>query len=177
MLKRLYITVFLVLFLSFQTHAQTVVVEEQTHSVFKGVFFKVWSKLKSLNPHRRQDARSQVVYTAGIRGEEATETLIQPYWKGDLSEDDAFQEELNLFSSAQQFMDDGELENSLKAFSEFRQRFASSSLAANAEFGHSLSLAGLGRTEDAVAGLEQFVSSHPNHPLSPDAEQIISSLR
>ena len=156
---------------------ELVVHEAETHSVFKGFFVKVWSKLRAINPPARGNARSHVVYTAGIRGAEATETLIQPYWKGDLSTDAAFQAELKAYSSAQQLLDDGVLDQSVTAFNDFLQQHASSTLAPNALFARSLGYAALGKSADARFGLQTFIDKNPQHPLAADAVELIAQLK
>jgi TolA-binding protein len=144
--------------------------------VFKGLFFNVWSKLKSMNPSNRQSARSTTVYTAGVRGAESTESLIQPYWKGDLSEDEAFQAQLQSFSQAQQLMDSGKLADSAKAFGSFLDKYATSSLAPNARFARGLCHAGLGQNAQAKSDLQQFADDYPNHPLATDVNQLVGQL-
>ena len=157
--------------------AQSIIKETETHSVFKGVFLNVWSKLRALNPHSRQDAKSTTVYTAGIRGAEATETLIQPYWKGDLSQDAKFQQQLSKFSQAQELMDNGDLEAAAKAFNEFISQYGNSSLAPNALFAQSLSQAALGKKGKASKGIKQFIDDNPNHPLIADARELLQQLQ
>ncbi len=159
-----------------QASAQSVIKKTETHNVFKGVFYSIWSKLRSLNPHQRQSAKANVVYTAGIRGAESTDTLIQPYWKGDLTNDKQFQAELKQFTLAQQFMDKGELKASVKAFSDFINQYASSELMANALIGKGISLAGLGKKAEASVTLKQFIEDNPTHPLIMDAKQILTQL-
>ena len=141
---------------------QAPIKQTETHSVFKGLFLQVWSKLKALNPHQRQSARSSSTYTAGIRGEEATETLIQPYWKDDM---------------AQQLLDKGDLQASSQAFGDFIQQYADSDLLPNALFAKSLSHAGLGDNKQALASMQQFVQSYPKHPLNADAQEILGQLQ
>lgn len=154
-----------------------VVNQSESHSVFKGLFRSVWAKLKSLNPTQKQSAKSVQHYTAGIRGAESTDTLLKPYWKNDLTQDQAFQAELQLFSSAQLKMDRGELEPAVKSFDGFLDKYAQSSLRPNALFGKSISLAGLGQDQQSLLTMQQFVAENPNHPLVDDAEQIISELQ
>ena len=154
-----------------------IVNEPESHSVFKGLFRSVWAKLKSLNPTQKQSAKSVQVYTAGIRGAEATDTLLKPYWKNDLTQDEAFQAELKLFSTAQQKMDRGELEPAIKSFDAFLDKYSQSSLRPNALFAKSISLAGLGQDQQSLLAMQQFVAENPNHPLVGDAEQIISELQ
>ena len=174
--KKLLIVLPLLIAFGGAVDAQSVIRETETHSVFKGLFFNVWSKLKSMNPHSRQDARSSSIYTAGIRGAEATDTLIQPYWKGDLSEDKAFQAQLQSFTQAQQLMDNGKLADSAKAFGSFLDQYGDSSLAPNARFARGLCHAGLGQNAQAKTDLQQFADDYPNHPLAADASQLIGQL-
>jgi len=164
--------------LSGQVLAQTTVIKQtETHSVFKGFFLSVWSKLRAINPHQKQTGRSSVVYTAGIRGAEATETLIKPYWKDDLSQNEAFQKELKQFSNAQQLMDKGDLQASAKSFDDFILNYANSSLLPNALFAKSISYAGLGNTAEATSAMQKFIDTNPNHPLISDAKQVIEQLK
>ena len=96
------------LLLNASLYAQEGVIKEtETHNVFEGIFLSIWGKLKSLNPTLKQSAKSSTVYTAGIRGAESTDTLLKPYWKDDLTENDEFQADLVQFSKAQQKLDSG----------------------------------------------------------------------
>jgi TolA-binding protein len=162
---------------SLPSAAQDIIRQTETHSVFKGLFLSLWSRLRELNPHQRQSARAEVVYTAGIRGAESTETLIQPYWKDDLSQDKAFQQELKQFSVAQQLMDKGELNASVDAFDSFISEYPNSNLLPNAQIAKGVSLAGLGKNTQAVSTLSQFIDANPAHPLSADANALLSQLR
>ena len=151
-------------------------VEKESHSVFTGLFRSVWAQLKSLNPKNGDDANEEVVYTAGIRGAESTDTLLKPYWKGDLTRDEAFQAELQQYSLAQLRMDRGELEAAIEQFDSFLDRYADSALRPNALLGKGVSLAGIGQKEQSIATLRLFVDENPNHPLAEDAARIIDSL-
>ena len=151
-------------------------VETESHSVFTGLFRSVWAHLKSLNPKNSEDANQAVVYTAGIRGAESTDTLLKPYWKGDLTRDQAFQAELQQYSLAQLKMDRGELEAAVEQFDNFIDQYADSALRPNALLGKGISLAGIGQKEQSVATLRLFVDENPNHPLADDAGKVIDSL-
>jgi TolA-binding protein len=152
------------------------IVESSSHNVFTGLFQSVWARLKSLSPSSRESANIEVVYTAGIRGAESTDTLLKPYWKGDLTEDEAFQAELQKFSLAQLKMDRGELDAAVKSFDSFLDEFAQSDLRPNALFGKSISLAGLGQNEQSLVTMRQFLEENPNHPLNSDAKLVIAEL-
>lgn len=152
------------------------VVETSSHNIFTGLFQSVWARLKALNPSAQESANTEVVYTAGIRGAESTDTLLSPYWKDDLTQDEAFQAELEKFSMAQIKMDRGELESAVKSFDGFLDEYERSPLRPNALFGKSISLAGLGQNEQSLAAMQLFVDENPNHPLSKDARLVIEEL-
>ena len=154
----------------------TTIVEGASHSVFKGLFKSVWARLRELSPAQQESANAEQNYTAGLRGAEATDTLLKPYWKNDLTEDPAFQTQLKAFSQAQARMDQGELEAAIDAFDRFLEAHGDSSLRPNALFGKSLSLAGAGETDAARGAMRQFLAENPNHPLAADARRVIDAL-
>jgi len=159
-----------------QAQDSTSVVETESHSIFKGLFQSVWARLKALNPSARQTANTEVVYTAGIRGAESTDTLLKPYWKDDLTRDEKFQAELERYSLAQLEMDRGELKSAVASFDGFLDEYAHSDLRPNALFAKSISLAGLGKTQASLQVMRQFIEENPNHPLNADARQVIAEL-
>ncbi|MEE8366084.1 MAG: tetratricopeptide repeat protein [Gammaproteobacteria bacterium] len=150
--------------------------EITTHNIFKGLFLKVWNKLRSLNPPLKQSARAVPVYTVGIRGAESTDTLLKPYWKNDLAQDAEFQAELRQFTKAQQKLDQGDLEAAVEAFDQFLSDYKNSSLRPNALFAMAISLAGLGKNELSVVSMQLFIEENPQHPLVNDARQVVGEL-
>lgn len=176
MQRKLLLVIPVLWLLSGQVTAEIVIQQTETHSIFKGLFLSVWSKLRTLSPHESQNANSDIVYATGIRGAEATETLFQPYWKDDLSLDATFQQQLKKFSQAQQLMDNGELQASAKAFDEFIHNYQDSSLIPNALFAKSICNAGIGNKSEASATMKLFIDSNPNHPLISDAQKVIALL-
>ena len=156
---------------------ETTVTESSSHSVFTGLFRSVWAHLKSLNPTQRQSAKSTPTYVAGIRGAESTDTLLKPYWKADLTQDESFQEELGKFSLAQHKMDKGDLPAAVELFDDFLSEYAHSNMRPNALFGKSVSLASIGQNERSLIVMQQFIDENPNHPLVGDARQVIEALQ
>jgi tetratricopeptide (TPR) repeat protein len=154
----------------------TVVVETNSHSIFKGIFQSVWAHLRTLNPVQEESASAKVEYNAGIRGAETTETLLKPYWKGDLTQNQSFQSELEKFRLAQVQMDQGNLKEAVRYFDEFLQEFGDSALRPNALFGKSISLAGIGETSQSLAIMQQFIVENPAHPLVGDARKVVQNL-
>lgn len=159
-----------------QAQDSTVVVETNSHSVFKGLFQTVWAHLKTLSPAQQESATAKTEYSAGIRGAEATDSLLKPYWKGDLTQDQRFQSELEKFSMAQAEMDEGHLDKAVRYFDEFLREYTDSALRPNALFGKSISLAGIGETAQSLAVMQQFIVENPAHPLVGDANKVIANL-
>jgi hypothetical protein len=159
-----------------QAQDSTVVVETDSHSIFKGLFQSVWAHLRTFSPAQEESASAKVNYNAGIRGAEATDTLLKPYWKGDLTQDARFQSELAKFGMAQVEMDRGNLGDAVRYFDEFLHEFPDSALRPNALFGKSLSLAGIGDTAQSLAVMRQFIVENPAHPLVGDAKKVIHNL-
>ena len=117
-----------------------------------------------------------MVYTAGIRGAESTDTLLKPYWKGDLTQDVQFQSELEQFDRAQQKLDSGELEIAAAEFDQFLKQYTDSALRPNALFARGISLAGVGQLDASIDSMKQFIDENPGHPLVGDAEMVIDEL-
>ena len=159
-----------------QAQDSSVVVETNSHNVFKGIFKTVWAHLRTLSPAQEESASAKVEYSAGIRGAEATDSLLKPYWKGDLTQNKSFQTELEKFSVAQAEMDQGHLGEAVKSFDEFLQEYTDSQLRPNALFGKSISLAGIGETAQSLAVMQQFIVENPSHPLVGDARKVIENL-
>ena len=155
----------------------TTITKSNSHSVFTGLFRSVWAHLKTLNPTQWQSAKSTQAYVAGIRGAESTDTLLKPYWKADLTQDENFQAELVKFSQAQHEMDKGDLPAAVELFDGFLSEYAHSNMRPNALFGKSISLASIGQSQQSMAVMRQFINENPNHPLVGDAKRVIAALK
>lgn len=157
--------------------AENIIQETQTHNVFKGFLLNIWGKFKAFNPHNKQIAKSNTVYTAGIRGAESTGTLLRPYWKDDLTQDPIFQKELKLYGEALVYLDSGDLKQANRSLSVFLETYPKSSLKPNALFGQAISYAGLGDKTSASTALELFVKDYASHPLAADAAALLKQLK
>ena len=180
-MKRLLIIMFCAGSIAVNTPAmalnETTITESSSHSVFTGLFRSVWAHLKALNPTQWQSAKSTRTYVAGIRGAESTDTLLKPYWKDDLTQDENFQRELLKFSRAQRQMDKGDLQAAVELFDGFLSEYKHSNMRPNALFGKSVSLASIGQSKQSMAVMRQFINENPNHPLVADAKQVIEVLQ
>jgi TolA-binding protein len=151
------------------------VVQEKQQSVFKGLFYQVWGKLRALSP--KANKRNQRVVTAGVRGAETTDSLISPYWKGDKTDDPDYIRELTEFNNAQQLAEKGDLQSAVKAFSAFISEHGDSDLKANAQFAMGVSYGAMGDKKSSVSTLRAFVNENASHPMAADAKQVIAQLQ
>ncbi|MFC1589019.1 tol-pal system YbgF family protein [Pseudomonadota bacterium] len=152
-----------------------IVVQKEQKSVFKGLLYSVWGKLRSLSP--RANKRTHRVVTAGVRGAETTDSLIDPYWKGDKTDDPDYIKELTEFNNANQLAENGDLQGAVKAFSSFISDHGNSDLKANAQFAMGISYGGMGQVKSSVNTLSAFVKDNPTHPMVSDAKQVIAELQ
>jgi len=141
-------------------------------SGIKDMLSRMWAKLRAATP-RSQSQASNVTVTAGLRGAEATESELKPYWRGEREQ----AAERAALDKAQGLADAGNYGEAAKAFDAFAQDNPKSPLAANAVFGAALARAAMGDTARAKAGFEDFIKREPQHPLAKDAEQALAVLK
>jgi TolA-binding protein len=143
----------------------------------KSMLGELWAKLRSVAPRQSTQVAASQTVTAGIRGAEATESELKPYWKGDREQDPAYRAERQELQSAQDLADAGKLAEAAKAFDAFVEAHPRSPLAAEARFGGALAQAALGDKARAISGFETFVKQDPQHPLAGDAKRALAALR
>jgi len=154
-----------------------VVIKTEQTSVFKGLLYKVWGRLRALNPQVNDRNRNRTTVTAGIRGAETTDSLINPYWMDDKTDDPSYLKELTEYTKAQQLADDGDLQSAVKALTAFIETYGDSDLKPNAQFALGISYGGLGQNKPGVDALQAFINDNPKHPLVDDAKQVIAKLK
>lgn len=160
----------------FSFAADTLVIQEdKSSSVLKGVFYQVWGKLRALNPSTAKSTKYRVIATAGIRGSESTESILEPYWKGDQSEDPVFVESLKLFNKAQYSVEQGDLQAASKNLDSFIQQYKNTQLYPNALFTKALVSGGQGDKATSIELMRTFIQSNPKHPLAADAQKVIDA--
>lgn len=156
---------------------KSVIIKTESSSAFKGLLYRVWARLRALNPQLKTNkTRSRSVATMGIRGAETTTSLIEPYWKGDKTDDPEYITELTRYTEAQQYAEDGDLKKAVAALNTFLQEFEDSDLKPNAQFALGISQGGLGDIAASKKTLQMFVEDNPGHPLVSDARQVIAEL-
>lgn len=149
---------------------------QSSSAQIKDMLGNLWGRLRAATPRSSATAPTATV-TAGLRGSEATESELKPYWRGDREQDGGSIGERKALESAQALADSGKFAEAAKAFDAFLQQNPRSPLAANAVFGSALSHAALGDKARATAAFQDFLKREPQHPLAKDAEQAIAALK
>jgi TolA-binding protein len=152
----------LVLFLSLPAFGQ-----DQTAGV-KETLQNLWAKLRAATPKSAPPPATTATVTAGLRGIEATESELKPYWRGD---------ERQAFENAQALADAGKFAEAAAAFDALAQSNPTGAIAPNALFGAALARAALGDRARARAGFEDFLKRDPGHALAAEAKQALAALR
>ena len=161
-----------------QKQKGTSVIVKENKSVFKGLLYRVWNRLRTFSPQmQKKNTRKYGVATMGIRGAETTSTLIEPYWKGDKTDDPIYVKQLTDYTNAQQLAETGNLKGAVTALNEFIEDYSDSDLLPNAQFALGLSQGGLGEIDESIESLETFIDDNPNHPLVDDAKQVIAEFK
>jgi hypothetical protein len=82
--------------------AQPMHAAEPEKGGLSGLLGELWAKLRAATP---RGSTGQA--TAGIRGSEATESELKPYWKGDLEQDPGYRAERQALQAAQELAEAG----------------------------------------------------------------------
>ncbi len=152
---------------------QAVGVVEGERGAVESFFHNIWSRLSSLGP-RTDPARMQegMVATAGLRGADGDNLEMEPYWKGDLTEDAEFRREIEAYRDAIERGREGDRQ----ALEHFLEQYGDSDLAANVRFALAVARARAGEHDAARRELERFVERYPEHPMTADAESLLQRL-
>lgn len=142
----------------------------------KDMLGSLWGRLRAATPRSSATAPTTTV-TAGLRGSEATESELKPYWRGDRESDAGSIAERKALEGAQAFADSGKFAEAAKAFDAFVAQNPRSPLAANAVFGAAVAYASLGDKAKATANFQDFLKRDPQHPLAKDAQAAIAALK
>ena len=145
-------------------------------SAIKDLLGSLWGRLRAATPRSSATAPTTTV-TAGLRGSEATESELKPYWRGDRESDAGSVAERKALEGAQALADSGKFAEAAKSFDAFVAQNPRSPLAANAVFGSAVSYAAMGDKAKATAGFQDFLKREPQHPLAKDAEAAIAALK
>lgn len=149
---------------------------QSSSSSMKEMLGNLWGRLRAATPRSTAAAPTTTV-TAGLRGSEATESELKPYWRGDKETDAGSIAERKALEGAQALADSGKFAEAARAYDTFLVQYPRSPLAANAVFGRALAHAALGDKAKATAGFQEFIKRDPQHPLVKDAEQAIAALK
>jgi len=142
-------------------------------SDLKEMLGNFWGRLRALTPRSSPAPATTANVPAGLRGVEATESELRPYWRG--AEPPA-RNELLALERAQAAADAGNYAEAARGFEAFLQQNPSSPLAPNALFGAALARAALGDRARASAAFQDLIKRDPQHPLAEDARKALAAL-
>lgn len=167
--------VFLTTPLLAEAEKESVAIQAEEKNAFKGLFYSVWNKFKTMSPKNENVVRKTTV-TMGVRGAQTTGTILQPYWKGDKTSDKKFMQQLERFAQAQNMADKGEMTGANKAFKRFIADYPKSDLRPNAQFADAVTMGAMGRLAESAQSFNVFINENPQHPLVEDAKMVINEL-
>ncbi len=151
---------------------QVGVVEKERGAV-ESFFYEVWSTVRSMSPTARESRTPEgVTVTAGLRGAEGESKAMAPYWKGDLTDDPAFRQEVAAYQKALEKGRDGQPQ----ALERFIAEYGDGELAANARFALGVAHAQAGNPADAREVLGTFREQYAEHPLRDEAQRVLDRL-
>lgn len=169
-----------VLFISTPLIAENIasegVIKAEKKNAFKGLFYTVWNKFKSMSPKGKDKLRT-VTVTMGVRGAETTSTILQPYWKDDKTSDKQFMVQLEDFAQAQAMADNGDLEKANQAFNGFVEKYPTSDLKPNAQFAEALTMGAMGKSSKSNLSFKTFIDENPGHPLVKEAKLVMNEFK
>ena len=146
----------------------------QASTSMKDMLGNFWGRLRAITPRSSPAPATTANVPAGLRGVEATESELRPYWRGG---EPPARGELLALERAQAAADAGNYADAARQFEAFLQQNRSSPLASNALFGAALARASLGERARAAAAFEDLIKRDPQHPLADDARQALAALR
>ncbi len=139
---------------------------------------RVWAKLRAYLPRDKVSAaQARRTQIAGVRGAEATESVLQPYWKADRTADPVYREQVRQLVAALALADSGALAQALSALESFSSTYPQSEFGPTAQFAAALVYGQLGERSKAATALAHFMQSYPAHPLREDANALLLALR
>src|SRR5262245_45473472 len=97
-------------------------------SGMKDMLGSLWGRLRAATPRSSATAPTTTV-TAGLRGSEATESELKPYWRADRETDANAIAERKALEAAQALADSGKFAEAAKAFDAFAAQNPRSPLA------------------------------------------------
>ena len=156
-------------------HAASPIPGKETSAV-NNMLGGMWAKLRASVKRPAGQVADASSTVAGIRGSEATESELRPYWKG-AREGDKSSAEVQAFNAANELAEARNYAQAAVAFDAIITTYPDSPLAPDALFGGALARAALGEKARAIGSLETFVKKNPQHPLVADAQQVLAALK
>jgi TolA-binding protein len=134
------------------------------------LYGSVWQKVRP-NPKARPTGTASAV--AGLRGEEKGK-FLKPYWKGEKKIETP---DLLAFREIGKLMDAQDFAKAEQAFLNFITSYPKSALMPKIKLGLAICFIHLGKKDDAVKVLTDWLAQYPQNELAPDVKNILADIK
>ncbi len=166
-------------FVSGQSFAAEQKKKSNTYQIVKSersFFSSLWSRIKRIIP-RKHVARNTTTAVLGVRGAETTESALQPYWQGDLTQDPAFRNDVKQFDDATKLCESKTPAKGTETFEQLLKTTDSDMLKANTMIALASCYAEHGDEAKGKAQLQAFLDKYPKHPMHDEIKSWVSANR
>ena len=139
---------------------------------FKSYLNKLWIKVRTLAPKKKQSSGAAV---AGIKGAEKGSEELTPYWKGE--EESTLDKEIERYGIASGLMEKGKYAEAVVVLESFREEFPKSALLSQVIFSEGLCQIEAGNREAATLLMKEFIENYPDDEFTSDAKGLLASLK
>ena len=153
--------------------------KSNTYQVVKSersFFSSLWSRIKRIIP-RQRTTRTSTTAVIGVRGAETTESALQPYWQGDLTQDPAFRNDIKQFDDATQLCESQDAKKGTQTFEHLLKTTKSDMLRANTMIALASCYAEHGDEAKGRAQLQAFLEKYPKHPMHDEIQSWVAANR
>ena len=153
--------------------------KRNTYQVVKSersFFSSLWSRIKRIVP-RNHVARSTTTAVLGVRGAETTESALQPYWQGDLTQDPSFRNDVKQFDDGAKLCESKTPQKGTDTFEQLLKTTDSDMLKANTMIALASCYAEQGDEAKGKAQLQAFLDNYPKHPMHDEIKSWLSANR
>lgn len=151
--------------------------KSSTYQVIKSersFFSSLWSRIKRIVP-RKSSVASTTTAVIGVRGNETTESALQPYWQGDLASDSTFKNDIKQFDDGTKLCESETPNKGTETFEQLLKTTKNDMLKANTMVALASCYAEHGNEEKGKAQLQTFLTKFPQHPMHDEIQSWLAT--
>ncbi len=138
-------------------------------------FSNIWGQLRKIMPRQNNGVNSsQTTAVMGVRGSEATESALNPYWADDFADDESLWEEMRAYEAAQAKCESGQAAEGIKALDKLLDDTKHKSMKASYTLALGVCQQAAGNSSESKKFLNKFVAEYPDHPMAEDVKRQLS---